>query len=436
MRTSILQISIFTLALTATLFPVISVFAQESQILSVTPPLFQLSALPGDIWQSSVKVVNGNSYPLTVYAEVVNFKATGENGEGKFVPLIDEDLTRTSFASWIQISKDPQVIEPEQSKEISFFVEIPPDAPPGGHYAAILISTEPPASDGQKMAVRTSQAVTTLFFLRIEGDVSELGNIREFRAIDTFIEKPKTDFILRFENKGNVHLQPRGDIIITNMWGTQRGIIPINYQTHFGNVLPQSIREFQFTWESQFNITDIGRYKAVATLAYGVDEIMSVTSIAYFWVIPVKITLLTLAIIALFVALIVWMVKAYVRRMLTLAGVDVGHKQSELSIGTDNKFENRNERIFYRRMAAPIHDGVLDLRQQLRKMDESKGVVRIIVEFVLKYKMFFISICILIGIFITATLYIGKATEKHDNYKVIINNGDVETTIKDGSVVE
>ena len=45
------------------LYPSVGV-AQQAQILSVTPQLFQLSINPGEIWQSSVKVVNGNPYEM------------------------------------------------------------------------------------------------------------------------------------------------------------------------------------------------------------------------------------------------------------------------------------------------------------------------------------------------------------------------------------
>lgn len=60
--------------------------------------------------------------------------------------------------------------------------------------------------------------------MRVEGDVQEDGGIREFRAIDSFLDTPDVTFSLRFENKGNVHLQPRGNIVITNMWGQREGL--------------------------------------------------------------------------------------------------------------------------------------------------------------------------------------------------------------------
>ena len=420
-------------------FSFASAQSTESQILSVTPPLFQLSALPGDIWQSSVKVVNGNTYPLTIYTEVVNFSATGEAGQGRFSPIQGDNIDKSTLASWITISKGPHVIPPEQTTEVSFFVEVPENAPPGGHYAAILVSTEEPKGNTGELAVKTSQAVTSLFFVRIEGDVKEEGSIREFRVSDSLVPTTNAEFSLRFENKGNVHLQPRGDIVITNMWGTVRGKIPVNYQTHFGNVLPMSIRDFKFSWNSDFQISDIGRYKAVATLAYGEGNIKSISGVTYFWVVPVKATLITLIILVSFISLIVWMIRLYVRKMLMLAGVDVAHSKDEshnLDVGKTLKREagTRTAHISYREVAAPLRSGVLDLRRELSKVDESVGVVKTLLSFIHRYQLFFVSVAILIGIFSTVVLYIRSSTNENQDYKVIIDNEGSKTTIESSTL--
>ena len=439
MRISLKQSHVYA-GMFAALFLIVAApaYAQTKQILSVTPPLFQMSAMPGKIWQSTIKVVNGNPYPMTVYAEVVNFKAVGESGHGQFLPIQGGDTEKTTLAHWIDIPGGPHLIPPETAKEISFFVDVPEDAPPGGHYAAVLITTKPSGGMGGGSAVQTSQAVTSLFFMRIEGDVHEDGSIREFRVMDTFMPRPEAEFSLRFENKGNVHLQPRGNIVITNMWGTERGIIPINYESHFGNVLPESIRDFKFTWQTKLSFTEVGRYKAIVTLGYGVDNIKNVSSVTYFWVVPVKITLIILVVLGTFIALIVWMVKAYIRRMLTLAGVplqerDPAYGDETLTVRALDMWENENA---YRKVSAPIRSGVLDLRQRLSTVEESTDVITAIWRFVVQYRYFFMSVLVLTLIITSAVVYIGGATEPNDDYQIIIDEGDVETTLRGGGFEE
>ena len=388
-----------------------SVHAQ-SQSLSVTPPLFQLSVSPGDSWQSSIKVVNPNPYPLTIYAEVTNFAAAGEAGYGRFIPIDDEPNDKNTLAEWIDIVKTSQTIPPEQSQDVSFLIQVPDNAPPGGHYAAILISTQP--TDPEKgQVVQTIQSVTSLFFLRVEGDVQEVGTIRELRAVDPFVSVPDVTLSLRFENKGNVHLQPKGDIVITNMWGTERGRIPVNYKSNFGNVLPQSIRDFTFSWKSNFKVTDIGRYKVDATLAYGENGIQSTHAVAYFWVIPVKWTFITLTILALFITLITFMVRAYIRRMLTLSGVEVDRISESREIRKEQGISRT-----YKQTAAPIAEGVLDLRTRLADREVQASRMTVYIDFVKQYRLFFLSLGALIVIIGSVVWYLGNATEQNQEYEV------------------
>lgn len=394
--------------------------------MSVTPPLFQLSALPGDIWQSTIRVINSNEYPLTVYAKVVNFAPEGEGGRGRFMPVLNPDENKATIAEWIEVAEGPYVISPEQTEEVSFFVEIPKDAAPGGHFAAILIGTEAPKNQDDSLAVVTSQSVASLFFVRIEGDVIEDAIIREFSILDRSIEYPQAEFSLRFENKGNVHLQPRGNIVITNMWGKQRGLIPINNESHFGNVLPTSIRDFNFSWKGERSLADIGLYKAIVTLGYGEDGIKSASATAYFWVLPIKGALITFVVIALIIYAISWMIRRYVRNMLILAGVDPDDTNEFKRVSEMKKTTVKT----YSRFTAPLEKGALDLRRELKKNTEFIDIVKGTLTFVWSYKIFFTSLLLVIGVFIITVRYISEVNVHNRTYEVTIDKGENAKIIK------
>lgn len=301
--------------------PLAGVFAQTPQRLSVSPTLFEMSATPGQEWRSSIKIINPNPYPLQVYASVVNFAPKGEGGDGTLLPVLENEQNGATLAEWVTYASDPITISPEQVYELPFTVRIPESAPPGGHFAAFLVGTKPPDGVAGATQLRTSQVVTSLFFVRVAGDVVEAGAIREFGASAWFYSRPEATLNVRFENKGNVHLRPQGDITIYNMWGQERGVVPINRQSHFGNVLPESIRKFTFTWRGEWSFSDIGRYRAVVTLAYGQDARQFVSSTAYFWVIPLVPVVITLTAVGALVFALIWLIRLYVRRMLEMAGV-------------------------------------------------------------------------------------------------------------------
>ncbi len=302
--------------------------AQTGLTLSVTPTLFEMSAEPGQSWKSSLRVINSNAFDITVHATAHNFVPKGDVGHGELIPISDNDEGLT-LAEWINIDKEPILIPQNQSVSIPISVSLPESASPGGHYAAILISTQPP-SNQEGSAMVTTQAVTSLFFVRVAGDVVESGLIRSFRSTQRLVQRPVVNFELRFENRGNVHIQPQGDIVITNMWGKERGIIPINRRSHFGNVLPDTIRAFNFGWEGVFSLTDIGRYKAEVSLVYGQDQRQFATATSHFWVLPVKGILVTLGVFFLIVLLIVLSIRKYVKHMLNKAGFDPNNTSGKI----------------------------------------------------------------------------------------------------------
>jgi len=393
-----------------------------------------MSVVPSQAWNSSVKVINNNKHEITVYAQVVDFAAEGESGEGKFLPILEPTAeSGTTLAQWITLSKEPILIAPEQSYSIPFTVQVPEDAAPGGHFAAILIGTKPPEGEGS-FRVSTSQIVTSLFFVRIAGDVIEDGVVREFTVRNSFTDIPKAEFEVRFENKGNVHLKPQGEILITNMWGKERGVIPINQQTHFGNVLPQSIRKFEFSWEGEHSFSDIGRYKALLTLAYGEDNRKFETTTEYFYVIPVKATGIVLGTFVAFVLFVRWSIKAYVRRMLLLAGVepDAGTYARQRR----KSFEKEGDvRIVKASMRAPVRRGVSDFKGRLQSTDAFLGKVTAFFGFVMSYKLFFISVIVLLLGAAASTVFIMQVTEEQRDYEIVISNADTDVKISSEEIM-
>lgn len=423
---------LFSLVLCALIFLPSETRAQEKQSLSVTPPLFQIDIQPGDTWQSYVKVVNPNPYPLSIYTTPVNFEPTGEEGQGRFVPLVDVPAERNSLATWIQISSDVTVIPPEQTANIPFSIVVPSDASPGGHFAAVLVGTNPPKST-EKVDVETSQVVSSLFMVRIAGDVVEKGSVREFSTEHSFYNSPNADFVLRFENQGTVHIQPQGDITIFNMWGKERGYIPINQKTHFGNVLPKSIRKFSFSWSSESSLADIGRYKAVATLTYGTTAKQSDYATVYFWVIPVKATLITLAFIIGLVLFLMFVVRLYIRRAIALAGYEPVSVRTVKAQKASRKKEE--VRISRKDLALPLRKGVVDLRTTLTVPEKEGSRFANILSLARQYKWFLVSVGVgaLSLVFIVG--YFASVLTSNRSFEVTLKQPEGSVTISSEEVI-
>lgn len=396
------------------------VWGQTSQTLSVSPTLFDITASPGQVWQSNLRIINPNNYDLVVYAQVVNFNASGETGQPRFEEVITTETQGQTLAEWVSITTDPITVAQQQAATIPFSVQVPADAVPGGHYAAILIGTRPPAGVTSETGVQTSQFVTALLFLRVDGDVIEAARVKNFTTNERIYQNSDVDLSLRFENTGTVHVQPQGDIVIKNMWGEERGIIPVNQRTQFGKVLRDSTREYEFNWRGDLSFFDIGRYTAEVTLAYGDDEKKFAAAATSFWVIPFTAIALVLGSVITFICIIVFSVRLYVRRMLLLAGVNPDTGKRAIATEPGTIIIGR-----YGRVTAPL---VTTAREMKREWVSAIGLTekgkRIVKKIVHEYRQ--VSLIIVAFLLVSSVLVVFRSavTAPVRDYEVTIYNDD------------
>jgi len=424
----ILASSLFLLSL----FSFASITSADNGLsVTVTPPLFQLTIGPGENFTSVLKIVNNNAYDVTYYAQVVDMQANGEAGQSKFIPIIgppDPALATSELARWMKIPSTPVIVKAGKTADIPFTVTIPSNAEPGGHYAAILVGTQPLAGTTTGTQLKVSSYVSSLLFVRVKGDVIETGRIRDFTPDQSLYQTPKANFVLRFENTGNTHLQPQGDVTIYNMWGKERGKVLINQDSNFGNVLPKTIRRFEFSWEGEQSVFDIGRYSAIVTLTFGQDEKKNISATAYFWVVPVVPVAITLGTFIVFILLLAWFIRRYIRRALMLEreryGISPTVPQPKAPI-----FET---------MMEPLREGVVDLRKvtgqaqnlaapapQTLNVYQPQGSLTLS-QFINKYRLFFIFVVVLLICIVSAWIYLEKVLIPERNFTIesVISNDE------------
>ncbi len=393
-----------TLLLWAVLAPKVSA-DNGSLSVTVTPPLYQLTISPGDSWTSTLKIINSNPYDVTFYAQIADMQANGEEGRSKFIPVLNapkgSEVNTFTLARWIKISPDPIFVRAGASQELQFNVAIPQNAEPGGHYAAILVGTQPLDGNTTGSQLKVSSFVSSLMFVRVKGDVIEKGRIREFITAQQLYQTPQADFLLRFENIGNTHVRPQGDMTIYNMWGKERGKISVNQESDFGNVLPKTIRKFEFSWEGERDIFDIGLYSAAVTLAFGENGKQNVTARTFFWVVPVVPVAVGLSVILIFVLVLIWLIRRYIRRALELEQKRFGQYQASSS---PTQTQVRAPTIT-KTLMQPIKEGVIDLRSVAGGKKSAVAAVSNVSalqnpktagQFLKKYRLFWLFVVILI----------------------------------------
>ena len=300
-------------------------FSQGVLALTVSPPVIELGGNPGQEVKSIIRLFNETDQTVNVWTSTADFGAKkGEEGEPVFYEPTEKE---NDLSKWIKIVPGPISIPPLSWQSIPFSVKIPNNADPGGHYAAIFFGNRPPE---KSKAVGIVSKVGSLVLLRVTGDIHEEGKLLTFSLKDKkkFFEFLPVTFEIRFQNSGNVHLKPQGEIVITDMVGKVEGRVPVNKVRSGGNVLPNSIRKYEASWVkkeyreipstfwgkvlAEKNNFAFGKYRANLTLEYGLNP-KKAYGVLYFWVFPWHLILVSAIGFILLILLLYFGIKRYNR---------------------------------------------------------------------------------------------------------------------------
>lgn len=265
------------------------------QALEISPPVINVPVDPGKDIEVKISLRNVSSDPIVVTGEINDFTAAGEDGTPKLL-LQEGETSPYSLKKWI----DPLPKLTLKSKEMKDFpvsIRVPASASPGGYYAVVRFTASAPTLDGT--GVSLSASLGSLILLRVNGQATEGLSIESFNTAHmskqtSLFESAPIDFVLRLKNTGNVHQQPSGQAIVSDMFGNPVGAV--NYNFDQKNILPGSVRKFEEPLDSQVigNRMLFGRYTANLKMTYGSDK-REVTSTISFWVIPWKLILVLIA---------------------------------------------------------------------------------------------------------------------------------------------
>ena len=359
------------MALAAFLFAPALSRADDPLAITITPPFFELNVSPGDTWSSYIEVINSNKTDLAIYANPMGFAAADDEGHGTFIDPKSVAGDTDALVNWIVVPGGPYLVPPGQEEQIPFTINVPRAASPGGHYAAILLGTMPPKlSSSTESQVGVGSFISSLIFVRVNGNVNEAGSIQDFSTDKAIYETPDAKFSMEFRNDGDVHLRPVGQIEVYDMWGKEQGKIDVNTVGDLGYVLPSSSRKFAFTWNGAPGFFDVGQYRAVLSLSYGEDGKKSISREIVFWVIPVWPLLGILGGALLVIFLVVIAIKKYVQhateREISRYGIVFPTKEGPASRRSSLPEPPAGPPASH----AAREDGVIDLRRPPFKDDE------------------------------------------------------------------
>ena len=249
----------------------------------VGPGRTEIEIAQGETVIREVSVTNRISADRMFMLEVEDI--TGSADGSSAVSLTGAERGPYSIRDYISFPKDSFVLDLGERARIPVTITVPPDAEPGGYYGSVLVSTVQVSGEGTVAAPRSPivARVGSLFFLRVKGETIIEGKTTEVSLINGkwWYESGPIDLGILYENTGSVHVNPYGELSITNMFGEEVGFVEL--EPWF--VLPKSLRVREVTWDREFLL---GRYTVTARINRGYEDIVDEVQVS-FWVLPWKI---------------------------------------------------------------------------------------------------------------------------------------------------
>lgn len=206
------------------IFFTVPVFAIETQGISANPTHFTdtdprsrswfIYSIPaGDKKVDSVTVVNNGIQELKLKVYPADSIVTSD---GNFA-LANEDAPKNSVGAWVKIDVSEITLGAKEKKNIPFTIAIPENTTRGEYSGGIIFQTTKPKKINNKgmnidvisrIGVRIYETVPGVEQLNME--VRDLG----YSVVDNYLTINFT-----MENKGTVHISPKGTLEIKDMFG-------------------------------------------------------------------------------------------------------------------------------------------------------------------------------------------------------------------------
>jgi hypothetical protein len=314
------------------LFPANANAAEGEFYLQVSPSPLVTTLKPGQQSTLDLKVRNAGTETEKLTITPRSFKV---NNDGK---VEFNDTQAPEVAEWINFREKDFSVEPGQWFDQQVTIDVPKDA--GFSYSFALLITRqkaetPNVDKGQEL--KGQVAVFALLNIDRPGAVREL-QLESLKTEAGIYEYLPSKLDLRLKNTGNTIVRPSGNVFIQRGSQDTEPIDTLAVNQAGGYILPGTVRSLAVDWDNGFpvvkkdtqqsptreyvdwdwsNLSNIrfGHYTAKAVVIYndGQRDIPLMAEVG-FWVIPWKLLLGVLVILAL-LAFGVWSVVRQIMRL-------------------------------------------------------------------------------------------------------------------------
>ncbi len=221
---------------------------------------FELEA--GKSYTGSISVSNPEDAKSDFYYKVTvsPYSVVGEDYAADLTSMQNYSL----ITDWIKIDNPTGVLKPNDSVDVNFTITVPEDAPSGGQYAALAVSSDGDSAV-QDGAVQNVLSMVSVIFGSVAGETTESGEILNNSVPAISFNNPPAVSVT-VNNTGNVH-EPA--IVTLKVKDVFSGRVIFPHEDEMGNfqenVMPGTTR--RVTREIK-DLNDLGLYEVTQSVYY------------------------------------------------------------------------------------------------------------------------------------------------------------------------
>lgn len=168
---------------------------------------------PGKTYTGFITIVNpaSSSSNFSYSVSISPYNVVGENYQAD----ISNPSIYSKIIEWIDIPESTGTIKPNESRDVEFTITVPENAPAGGQYAAIMVSSDSSNQQSSGVSINNVFTLGSIIYADVEGEVNHDGtiienNVPEFSAVTPVAVSAVLD------NHGNIHESAVINITATN----------------------------------------------------------------------------------------------------------------------------------------------------------------------------------------------------------------------------
>ena len=236
---------------------------ESTNAFTIMPMNQKISLNPGEVYEGYITIINPSyaTEDFAYKAEVTPYSVADE----EYTADLLSESDRTAISKWITIEEPTGSVKPNESKEIKFTIKVPQNAPAGGQYGTIAVSSNQDSSNASGVSVQNVFEIASIIYADVAGETVHDGEILENNVPSFVLNNPvKTTAILT--NKGNVHETAIFTITVSDVF-TGRVILPTEENTgrYSEVIMPETTR---YAEREVSDLPALGVVKVTQTIDY------------------------------------------------------------------------------------------------------------------------------------------------------------------------